>query len=837
MPAHGQHPRSDPIAPSTRREHRAGDDPRVRRALELAVLLTLSCPVEAAESPGRRNVQVLTPRERAARAAAEAAPAPPTTPKAHQTVHTNTPPLSPADRNVDAGAPPVGPQRVTSPSVVWDRRRFVDTNSPARPPGEFNPDPGTPRGQKLPTEPFFQAEPSPAAAFEGDPVATELALPRWQLRRDTLVPRAPAAVGIPYGTEPLPPGQTLPRHDIRSNDKIELPVHGSPEYPLTRSGQGIPPDTTPMPDRYKVGFGFTPWRRYSSGLSEQPYERPTPRLWHPYYQSRLKGDVPVIGQDVFLNLIATSDTAVEFRQVPTPSNVSTARPDSAEVFGRSEQIGIQQNFGFALELFKGETAFKPAHWTIKVQPVFNVNYALVKETTTLSPDPRGIDGGPNTPPFSTTTGPFPSFDPHNPSDVAKLLDGQLQRAPDSTQGTRYTDRTRSYFALQEYFVEYHLGDLSDNYDFFAVKAGNQGFNQDFRGFLFNDVNLGGRLFGNWDDNHWQYNLAGFDMREKDTFSGLNTFDQRDQKVFFANVFRQDFLWKGYTAQLSFAANLDEPGTHYDRTASLVRPAPLGTVKEHGIEAFYLGWGGDGHIGRWNVSHQFYQAFGEDSFNQVAGRGQDINARMAALEVSYDRDWLRYKASFFYASGDHDVDDTTAGGFDGIIDNPNFTGGAFSYYVHQGFNLGGTSVALKQPNSLFPNLRTSKSQGQANFVNPGIFIYSLGLDLDTTPKLKTFLNFNYLRFAETDPLQTSIFQDKIRSELGFDLSLGFQYRPLLTDNIIITAGIGVLIPGSGYRDIYRNSTQPVANFDDTQPSRIGQPDAFLYSGVLAINFTY
>ena len=48
---------------------------------------------------------------------------------------------------------------------------------------------------------------------------------------------------------------------------------------------------------------------------------------------------------------------------------------------------------------------------------------------------------------------------------------------------------------------------------------------------------------------------------------------------------------------------------------------------------------------------------------------------------------------------------------------------------------------------------------------------------------------------------------------------------------------MLIPGSGYRDIYRNSTQPVANFDDTQPSRIGRTDAFLYSGVLAINFTY
>jgi hypothetical protein len=317
---------------------------------------------------------------------------------------------------------------------------------------------------------------------------------------------------------------------------------------------------------------------------------------------------------------------------------------------------------------------------------------------------------------------------------------------------------------------------------------------------------------------------------------LNTFNQRNQKVFFANLFRQDFLWHGYTAQWSFAANFDDPGTYYDRTGSLARPAPFGTVKEHGIEAYYLGWGGDGHIGRWNVSHQLYQAFGEDDLNQLAGHAVDINAQMAALEVSYDRDWLRYKASFFYASGDHNVNNNTAGGFDGILDNPNFTGGAFSYYVHQGLNFGGTSVALKQPNSLYPNLRTSKAQGQANFVNPGIFIYSVGLDADTTPKLKTFLNFNYLRFAETDALQTGDLQDNIRGELGFDFSLGFQYRPLLTDNIIITAGIGLLIPGSGYRDIYRRNTDPVPGFYN-EPTRAGKVDNVLYSGVFAINFTY
>src|SRR5688572_28305859 len=122
--------------------------------------------------------------------------------------------------------------------------------------------------------------------------------------------------------------------------------------------------------------------------------------------------------------------------------------------------------------------------------------------------------------------------------------------------------------------------------------------------------------------------------------------------------------------------------------------------------------------------------------------------MGAVELSFDKDWARYKASFFYASGDHDGNDDTAGGFDSIVDNPNFTGGPFSYYVRQGFNFGGTAVNLKTRNSLLPSLRTSKNEGQASFVNPGVFIYGLGTELELTPKLRSFLNVNYIRFDST-----------------------------------------------------------------------------------------
>ena len=114
---------------------------------------------------------------------------------------------------------------------------------------------------------------------------------------------------------------------------------------------------------------------------------------------------------------------------------------------------------------------------------------------------------------------------------------------------------------------------------------------------------------------------------------------------------------------------------------------------------------------------------------------------------------------------------TATGFDSIVDNPNFTGGPFSWYVHQGIGLAGTSVNLKQPDSLVPDLRTSKTEGQANFVNPGLFLAGLGTEIEVTPKLRNFMNLNFIRFMDTEPLKDALFTDKVAHEFGWDLSTG------------------------------------------------------------------
>jgi len=420
--------------------------------------------------------------------------------------------------------------------------------------------------------------------------------------------------------------------------------------------------------------------------------------------------------------------------------------------------------------------------------VYNNNYTDVKETNVLDPDPR----------------------------------------------LRNTTRYKDWYSLQEAFAEIHIRDLSTTYDFTSARFGIQSLVSDFRGFIFNDSNLGVRVFGNYDNNRWQYNLAFFDMREKDTYSGLNEFDSRDQQVLVLNLYRQDFLAHGYTAQISFHANFDGASRHYDKNGFLVRPAPIGAVQDHSVQSYYFGWTGDGHIGRLNISHAFYEVVGEDSFNGIAQRRVSINAQMAAIELSIDKDWLRFKLSGFFASGDSDPRDSHATGFDTILDRPFFIGGPFSFYVHQGFNLGGTSVNFKQPESLVPDFRSSKTEGQSNFVNPGVVIVGYGMDADITPKLKAFLNVNYIWTATTDVTKQVLFTNHASNDIGLDCSLGLQWRPLLTENVILSAGFGVLVPGEGYKDIFRTNTRPVFGFHNPPPGKV---DDFLYSALFTMTFTY
>ncbi len=490
----------------------------------------------------------------------------------------------------------------------------------------------------------------------------------------------------------------------------------------------------------------------------------------PYNQNILKGDYPIAGQNTFLILTATAENVFEILRNPTPIGISTREPLGDVFFGENNRLVNNSFARLSVELYGGQTAFRPRDWEVKATAVFNLNFTQLKEFNGLNINVRKGD-----------------------------------------------TRTENHIGFQELFVEKHLFDVSDRYDFVSLKVGIQKFSSDFRGFLFSDFNLGARLFGNLNANRIQWNLIYLPMLEKETNSELNTvFDRRNQDVGIANIYIQDWWALGYTTQFSFHYNHDKPGTHYDDNGFLVRPALAGNVKPHEIKAYYVGWAGDGHFDWLNITHAFYQVFGTDDFNSFAGKKITINAQMVALELSVDDDWQRFKISGLYASGDDDIADDAGKGFDAILDAPFFAGGAFSYWQLQRIGLQG--VGLVQKLSFLPTLRSSKLEGQANFVNPGLILLNAGYDAELTPKIKTSLNLTYLRFVDTGVLVDFLNQNAIHKQIGLEASLGIMYRPLLNNNAIITLGFSAFSPLAGFKDIYERGDM-------------------LYAGTVGFAFTY
>jgi len=509
----------------------------------------------------------------------------------------------------------------------------------------------------------------------------------------------------------------------------------------------------PRPDRWNAEM--PDYHRYDG--METPYV--LGHWYDPFDRNRLKGDKPLFGR-TFFSFTGDSITAIDGRRVPVTSDISTAQPGETGFFGNGGQFFVAQTLRATFDLFHGDTmAFRPVDWRVRITPAVNLNELRVRENGIVSPDVR-----------------------------------------------RGTTRFDTHESLQEAFVEVKLADVGPNYDFINLRVGLQQFVSDFRGFVFADEQPGARLFGNLRSNRIQWNLAGFDLLEKNTNSGLNTFSRRGREVAIANVYVQDFGVKGYTTQFSYQFARDNGGPfHYDDNGFLVRPAPIGVVTAHRIDAQYAGWTGDGHLGRTNITHAFYQAWGTDTFNQLSGRRADINAQLAAVELSRDYDWLRFRASFLYASGDDDPRDGTARGFSSIVDAEAFAGGEFSFFNREGIRLTGTGVALTSSDSFLPDLRSSKDEGQSNFVNPGLYLYNAGADAKVLPTLKLSGNVNFLQFARTQTLIFLLQQNGIRRTIGTDASLGVVYRPLLSDNIVITGGAAALVPGRGIRDIYTSQT--------------------------------
>jgi hypothetical protein len=139
----------------------------------------------------------------------------------------------------------------------------------------------------------------------------------------------------------------------------------------------------------------------------------------------LKGDYPFLGQHNFFNLTIADNQIIEGRQVPTPNTPfeSTPDPNSSEFFGNPNQFFYTHYLSVTTDWVHGDGAFKPADWRLKVTNVFNVNDLNVGELGVVNPDVR-----------------------------------------------RGRTRVRTDYALEEWFFESKLADLSPDYDFVSVRG-------------------------------------------------------------------------------------------------------------------------------------------------------------------------------------------------------------------------------------------------------------------------------------------------------------------------------------------------------------------------------
>jgi hypothetical protein len=551
--------------------------------------------------------------------------------------------------------------------------------------------------------------------------------------------------------------------------------------PPSNLGAAPPPEAfeeggyLPIPDRWRILDAL--------GRKENPFD--------PYNTNTLKADKPIFGtNDWFFEVSAISDSAYEPSRVPlSVGGVVTARPDSNNTFGRYGRTLFNETDILSLSVIHGDTAFKPQDLEFRLTPVLNYNHTSVGEFGVININPAHGD-----------------------------------------------TRDNVFVGLQEGFVDYHLRNVSEFFDFDSLRVGIQPFNVDFRGFLFQDDQLGVRLFGNRDDNRWQYNLAYFRRLEKDTNSGLNdiTKDPRDDDIYVANLYRQDFPVRGFTSQIAYVRNNNFEGNelYYDENGFLVRPSQIGDNRGYNYSVNYLGYNGDGHFGRINLTTSMYWALGHQNHNQFSplanNDGATINAFFAAAEPSIDFDFVRVRLSGLYASGDSNPQGGHATGFDAINENPQFAGSDTSYWIRQSLPfISGGAVSLNTPNGILADLRSSKTEGQSNFVNPGIALAGIGSDIDILPELRLSTNFNYLRFVKTEPLEILRNQAHIPNDIGYDLSLALTYRPLFTQNVVLRLSGAVLLPGDGLKAIYNTE-------GGSTPFGSGN---FLYSVLADVILTY
>ena len=455
-------------------------------------------------------------------------------------------------------------------------------------------------------------------------------------------------------------------------------------------------------------------------------EKPRSPLYDPYTPNVVKGDYPLFGDKIFLSATGVIDS---FLEVKRNLDFFSAGRFRNVPYHETNILGQMTGVLF-LELFQGDTVFTPKDWAVRVAPVIRFRCG----------DKNAIDQG-----------------------------------------------CGEYITMQEAFGELKLFEVGENFDATSARVGLQGFNSDFFGLIYNDVQPGIRIFSELERNQFKVNAAVFDRLNKEKLSALNELDKRrDHQVGILSLQWDDFIFPGFNILPNIVVNHDgAPGVANGQGGEL--------------NAVYVGLSTNGRIERFNINSAFYWVGGTTARNTPNRLNQEISAGMAFVQVAYPINYMNPRFALAYATGDSNPNDKKARGFDSVFDNTAFAGGQFSYLFGEKIQLGNTTVL--RGNSIFPSLRGANATSQ--FVNPGVLALNPGIDMVLTPKLLFEANYAYARFDDTSSLTALAAGRRVAHEIGHELNAGFTYRPLLNEQVILFAGGAVLFPGRGIKDTFGN----------------------------------
>jgi hypothetical protein len=349
-----------------------------------------------------------------------------------------------------------------------------------------------------------------------------------------------------------------------------------------------------------------------------------------------------------------------------------------------------------------------------------------------------------------------------------------------------------------------------NFNQMFLRGGLQTFKSDFHGLIFNDVGLGGRIFGNSLSNRLRYDFLVLKLFQKNAVSGLINFSAASQHTVMISRFTwEDFLVKGWNSEWS---------VHWNHDPRKINGSDSNQLN---LDTYYIGTTLNGNLGRFIFNPAIYGVFGTaDHLIDGEKVQHDVRAWTSVLDLEYPIDFWKLRVGYVYESGENGTSTSkTDTGFDAISDAVTLFGGPISYWVGEDIKYGKGDFV--RANSFDPSLRGTNNQ--ANYINPGLQLVNTGFDATVTPRVALSFNLNWLYFNNIGTYATNNIVGGVAStttinhhNAGIEENVFIRWKPFLkqiNDFVIVDTGFSVLQPLAGIKDAF-GSSRPVYTFQVT-----------------------